>query len=523
MSQSPPTSRLHAIFKIKSGLNFWITCAIFLIWAVLYLPYLRTSPHWYGDETLSLELGRNVFHGSTTYGPLKLTFWHSFAPYQPAYLWLVGLFSAITRGDILGGRFFNTLLVLAMAYSIFVLGRGLFGIIPAFFGALLCLSYEQAIIHFRMIYCHNMVALGFTIMTLFLLRPSSPRNDWRVGCGLAIGSLAHPLFAYGAIAAFLSRIKVPRSWFRMASPPTLMLLLTFGWIIFHYGSADWLIKDLHALATYYANDSAYNSNAGQGLLTNMAVFFSQDFFHMGAAILMLLCLVSRFYAAGICGLTISILLLQNRQNLVGFYYEAIILFPILVICWAAGISVCGMCMKKLLPWPHSKQTTYLVALAMPAIFLFFNLPPVLSGKLIPRNQPWTTQRLSDVEAAAKWLNANTNPDDLVIANSNIAWLLKAKTADLLTVTAWEGYPVIFLNDTFTHDRFSYPASIDSAKFLVIGDIDTIWTMNQPNVNHVIQALFSKGLTPVWTSQTYTIFARAESGPFPPPTSVKKSP
>jgi hypothetical protein len=36
-----------------------------------------------------------------------------------------------------------------------------------------------------------------------------------------------------------------------------------------------------------------------------------------------------------------------------------------------------------------------------------------------------------VEHAAAWLNGRTSPNDLVIANVNLAWLLKARTADFL--------------------------------------------------------------------------------------------
>ena len=29
-----------------------------LLWSILYLPNLRTSPPWYGDEILTLDIGK---------------------------------------------------------------------------------------------------------------------------------------------------------------------------------------------------------------------------------------------------------------------------------------------------------------------------------------------------------------------------------------------------------------------------------------------------------------------------------
>jgi|GEM_PF-6226711 len=162
--------------------------------------------------------------------------------------------------------------------------------------------------------------------------------------------------------------------------------------------------------------------------------------------------------------------------------------------------------RRRIPDCELKKTIYIVALLLPISFFIINLPSVLSGKLIPNNQILVTQNINDVESAAKWLNQRTTPHDLVIANANISWLLNAKTADLLMATAWAGYSTMFVGNTFTHDRFAYPAPIESARYVVIGDIDTRWALLQPNVNTVFQQALAKGLKPVWHRGLYTIYA-----------------
>ncbi len=169
-------------------------------WMLLYLPHLRTSPGWYGDETNTLLMSRAILKGDPALGPIWLTYWHSFVPYYPGYLLGAGAFSALTSQDITGARLFNTLLALATAFVIFFQGRARFGILPSLFGALVFLTYFQDVIHFRWVYPHNAVALGFAILAVYLIRKSSPHNDWMAGIGLAVAALAHPLSATGRSA-----------------------------------------------------------------------------------------------------------------------------------------------------------------------------------------------------------------------------------------------------------------------------------------------------------------------------------
>jgi hypothetical protein len=107
----------------------------------LYLPHLRDSPAWFGDETGTLLIGRELVRGQSAVGPIWLTFWHPYFPYQPGYAWLAGLFAFITSGDILGARFLNALIALTIATLICFWGRQRFGVIPAWFGALVSRNF----------------------------------------------------------------------------------------------------------------------------------------------------------------------------------------------------------------------------------------------------------------------------------------------------------------------------------------------------------------------------------------------
>jgi hypothetical protein len=86
------------------------------------------------------------------------------------------------------------------------------------------------------------------------------------------------------------------------------------------------------------------------------------------------------------------------------------------------------------------------------------------------------------------LNQNTTPQDLVITYWNLAWLLQAKTADILTAAAWAGYPA---GDYFPtppdHSRFRYPADLKQAKFFAVTELDERWAFAQGQVMTFLHA------------------------------------
>ncbi|MEO6054116.1 MAG: hypothetical protein ABIP97_08905, partial [Chthoniobacterales bacterium] len=249
------------------------------MWVLLYLPHLRTVPGWYGDETLIHNTARDLASGKATNFALWNTFWHPHYPYQPLYTFVCGLFARAAGGDIVGSRLFNALLALAVAVSIYLLGRRSFGILAAFFAACLFLTYEQTIIHFRMCYAHNATGLGLLLMTLFLLRPPRPANDWKAGLGLMVAAGSHPLFIHGAISAWLTRILHPRSWVRLFLPTAVYLIISLAVLYFFFGT--WLIQDIVHLKNTFSSRGDHDGEGAYAVF-NLLEFILQDAFHLAA-------------------------------------------------------------------------------------------------------------------------------------------------------------------------------------------------------------------------------------------------
>jgi 4-amino-4-deoxy-L-arabinose transferase-like glycosyltransferase len=472
-----------------------------LVWMLLYLPHLRTSPGWYGDETLTLMIGKSLYAGEGADRAMLATFWHPSYAYQPGYAWLVGWAAACSDGDILGGRVLNALLALAIALVMYFSGRRLFGGSPALFSALIFLSYEQSIVHFRWIYSHNAVALGLVVVVLFLMRKASLRNDVVAGLGLTLAAISHPLFIHGSLAAWVCRIKRPRSWIRMAIFPALAICGLTAWTWLRLTNKNWLFEDIATLGQFYAQFSRDNGSGFQSL-KNVYVFYSQDLFHLGAILLALTCCWRRFYAIPIFLVVVSGLLLQNRQNLNTFYYQAVVFLPVLALAYAAGLRCVLVRLRAMVG--RKSRVAILVACILPALLFGAAFPKSINGRITPRNQFWVTQNSEEVEAAAEWINAHVAKTDLVVCHPNIGWLLKCRTTDFMQATAWSGRSTFTFEVLPAKERFLFPADICSAKYAVIGDIDRRWTFGQPNVPWILDKLQSEKWPMKWQGENYLI-------------------
>ncbi len=471
------------------------------VWALLYLPYLRTSPGWYGDETLTLMIGNSFFQNQLSDRAIHVTFWHPSYAYQPAYAWVVGFFSNFVNGDIWGGRLLNAVLALTIALSILVMGQGVLGYLPAIFGSLVFLTYEQTIIHFRWIYSHNGVALGFVIALLALVRRSSPRANTVAGCGLAVAALCHPLFAHGCLGALLCRLKRPAAWPFLILPPLIVVLATVGLTLLRTMPNLWVLEDIGLLAEFYASFSREHGSAFQWLL-NTYKFYSQDVFHVVAVICICICAIRKYYAAAILAAVVSSLLLQNRQNLPVFYYQAVVFLPILAVCYAGALSLLSARLR--LSLGSKARLVVIAAFVFPAFMFIRNIPASLSGDFSPRNYYWVTQKWKEVESAADFVNSHTTESDLVICHQNIGWLLRARTADLMQVATYSGLPTFTFERPLKQDRFIYPAKIDDAKFIILADIDQRWTLGQPNIIKIVDQMQQQGWQIVWKQEYYII-------------------
>lgn len=483
--------------RLKQFFPFFI---IAMVWALLYLPNLRTNPKWYGDETLIHDTARNLFKGIPSNFGLWNTFWHPHYPYQPLYTWICGLFAFLGSGDILGSRFFNVLLALACAVSIYSLGKKFFGGGAALFSSLMFLTYQQSIIHFRMSYAHNGAALGNLLLVLYLLQPANRPNSIRGGLGLALSAGSHPLFVHSALAAWLIRLRNPKSWIPLFLPAGIYLLVSLGLIYLRFGV--WLSEDIRHLFETFTARGEQDASGLKAALTNFTQFTLQDPYHIFMTAGLFLCINKRCYPIALMGLLVTLMLVKNRANLIVFYYQAIVILPVMTLAWARWYELAQGFFNRILKFPK----LMLLVWTIPSLLFFCNLAPSWSGQLMPRNQYWVTQDTDEVDSCAEWINQRVQINDFVVANPNIAWRLSAKVAPYLQVVTWYGDSTQGYENGNRRERFRYDCSLERARYAVIGDIDQRWTFGEPNVYKLVERLQNNQWPIVWKGNYYLVLA-----------------
>jgi len=501
--RNPGSFLVNFLGRYANTLAFLI---LIIFWAILYLPSLRSYPGWYGDETLAVTAAKNLLSLPPTHRSFQNTFWHPYAPYQPGYLLLVRFGLWITDGDILGARLLNCLIALAVAMILFSQGKKIIGYSGALAAALWLLSYDQAILHYRWVFTHNLISLGFLWAFFSLCRVPSRKADLNAGLGLAVAFAALPLALYGLFAALAIRWKSPGSWIWISAPGFAVVALSLLAGTMVTSSPDFIFSDLRATFEFYTGATADNSGTFLGAIQNLLAFATHDRWHLAGFLGMGIGLFwKRIRPVAIAAWIVAVLLTQNRQNLPVFYYQAIILLPLMLFCMVGAIVFAIRVIANKVKLQKRSRLFCLALLPATAVLTSAAMAiSVSKQQILPRNQLWVTQSTAEVDVAAEWINGRVTAEDLVICHHNIAWLLHCRTADYLQWVTWLGKPTWPFATPLPKAQFIFEPDLSRARYAVVGDIDVVWTFHQPNVAELLQKAELESWPVVWQGEWYVI-------------------
>lgn len=132
-----------------------VAVALVVLWALLFLPHLRTNPNWYGDEGVWLEVSWTFIHGDAQVGPVRCD--HVFPyPYPPFYLLVNGVLLRVFGNDILVSRALQAVTALVAAALLFWIGTRLRDRTFGFLCAAAFLVYPDVVTNFRWARAHPM-------------------------------------------------------------------------------------------------------------------------------------------------------------------------------------------------------------------------------------------------------------------------------------------------------------------------------------------------------------------------------
>ena len=202
-------SQLHNRWSLMSNFERLLMALAFIFcsWLALYLPHLRISPRWYGDEFLTLISGNGILQHTFTDRALRNNFFRTLLNYQPIGTFLFAFFAqTLTDGDILGARLLSICFALLIAFVVCITFARRGKLLVGFSAALTILAAPQCVIHFRWVYPHYFVSLGVIMIGLTLDTPPTKRRDWIIGMGAGIAAMGHLLAIHVTLGALLARI-----------------------------------------------------------------------------------------------------------------------------------------------------------------------------------------------------------------------------------------------------------------------------------------------------------------------------
>src|SRR6266404_4433251 len=154
-------------FETKGERNAAIV--LVALWALLFLPNLRTNPNWYGDEGEWMEKSWTFIHGTPRIGPIVDDFIFPY-PYPPLYMVVNGVLLRLFGNDIVVARALGAVTALAAGALLFWIGTRLRDKNFGFLCAAAFLVYSEANINFRWVRSHPMSGVLALASIGFLIR-----------------------------------------------------------------------------------------------------------------------------------------------------------------------------------------------------------------------------------------------------------------------------------------------------------------------------------------------------------------
>jgi len=516
----------------------WIAVALIALWAVLYLPNLRTSPNWYGDEGEWMEKCWQLANGHARIGPVANDFVYPY-PYPPIYMWANGMLLRIFGNDVVVGRAFGAVTALVAAGILFWIGRRLK---DEWFGALCAaalLVYENADVNFRWVRSHPLTGTLALASAGFLIRYL---QDKRVR-DLALAGLLTALatgcnyYAVGMIPGVIA-VAVWVNWRRWRELPAwrdvLVGALTAGafglvfviWYLATQGGVAHLREQVRLMGGMADPTPAGEilSRIGKFLFdTPIAIAAGKptgkDWWLCAAAIGLVAFPVKQLRV----WLPVWVLLLmwpifKKQDNVSWFFYPAMIFLPLLALgvggaLYQAG-KLAGKVFKKELPG------------YLPAFVLLVWFVPTLQGATSHFKtmiDGFTQQSIPEAEAAMEFVNAHTTADDFVLVPKQIYWLVKNSRKSMLSHCGpYEGRPNGAWPAPIPRAAYWFDCRWENAKYLVLASgadkngqqkwgIDVLYTIGAGGASDIVPQMLNDGWKVVWSGGHEVAYASLGGG------------
>jgi 4-amino-4-deoxy-L-arabinose transferase-like glycosyltransferase len=541
---------MKLLFETKWERNAAIV--LVALWALLFLPNLRTNPNWYGDEGEWMEKSWTFIHGTARIGPIVDDFIFPY-PYPPLYMIVNGALLRVFGNDIVVGRALGVVTALAAGALLFWIGTRLRDKQFGFLCAAAFLVYSEANVNFRWVRSHPMsgtwalASVGFLVC--YVQEKRLRDAVWAgVFCSLATATnyFTYPLV--GAVVATVAMVnwrewKSSRAWRDVIIAGALACAYAGLFVLWYSAAHGWghLMTQVGRLTSIANNEArpTFGGEIGRFIENVWTLGFktptqgppmpwSGHDWWLTVATIGFVFLPTRAWRLRLWVpfwlLVLMYGVFKKLNNVPLFFYPATIFLPLMAVGFAGVLTWVGELVKKIAV--KSKDAT---AMAVAILVLAgFGLQSAAGawGHFHTRIDMWTQQSATDGEAAMAYVNAHTAKDDFVIVPKQIYWLARCDRRSMLTFCArYEGVD----NDmpVPTHiptELYWFDCRLEQAKFLVLEygveqrtlpdgrtgqlpvGIDAVYTIGLRGVREVIQQVQQEKWPVVFHQGAYLVMA-----------------
>ncbi|HXI83780.1 MAG TPA: glycosyltransferase family 39 protein [Verrucomicrobiae bacterium] len=537
-------------FKTKGERN--TAFVLVALWALLFLPNLRTNPNWYGDEGEWMEKSWTFIHGTPRIGPIVDDFIFPY-PYPPLYMMVNGALLRMFGNDIVVARALGAVTALVAGALLFWIGTRLRDKNFGFLCAAAFLVYSEANINFRWVRSHPMSGVLALAAVGFLIRYVQEKRlhdaAWAgVFCSLATATnyFTYPLV--GAVVATVAVVnwrewKSSRAWRDVIVAGALACAYAGLFVLWYSAAHGWgqLMTQVGRLTSVASNEArpTFGGEIGRFIENVWTLSFKtptqgppmpwsgHDWWLTVAAIGFVF-LPTRDWRLRLWVpfwlLVLMYGVFKKLNNVPLFFYPATIFLPLMAVGFAGVLTWAGELVKRVAG--KSKEAT---AMGVACIVLAgFGLQSAAGAwsHFHTRIDMWTQQSATDAEAAMAYVNAHTAKDDFVIVPKQIYWLARCDRRSMLTFCArYKGVD----NDmpVPTHipqELYWFDCRLEEAKFLVLEygveqrtlpdgrtgqlpvGIDAVYTIGLRGVREVIQQAQQENWPAVFHQGAYLVLA-----------------
>ena len=521
----------------------WIAIGLVAVWAVLYLPNLRTSPNWYGDEGEWMEKCWQLAHGRAHIGPVVNDFVYPY-PYPPLYMWVNGTMLRIFGYDVVVGRAFGAVTALACAGLLFWIGRRVkdewFGMLCA--GALLV--YENADVNFRWVRSHPLTGTVVLASVGFLIRYLQDKKlrDLALGGLFTALATASNYYAVGmipgvmAVAAWVNWRRW-RDWtaWRDVGVGALTAgafgLLFLIWYLTTQGGVAHLREQVRLMGGMADPTPATEivARIGKFLFDTPTAIgpkgpAGKDWWLCAAAVGLVAFPVKRLRV----WLPVWVLLLmwpifKKQDNVSWFFYPAMIFLPLLALGVGGTLHQAGKLLGMAL-----KKETIATRLAPGIVALTLWCLPTWRGAwghFDTMIDGFTQRSIPEAEAAMNFVNGNTTTDDFVLVPKQIYWLVKKARLSMISHCGpYDGKTNGAWPAPIPRSAYWFDCDWPNAKYAVIASgvdrqgqglgIDLVYTRGAAGGQEVVAGMLAAGWTVVFPPQAQVVYPPQLGGRWP---------